>query len=392
MKIARIIGLAAIAAMALMASAGVGTALAIDTTLCKTSTDSPYCKEGDSYPAGTTLQAATPGKFKIVNEVINVRCKSTLEGKTSAKAGTPLALGISAWTLSECTFGCKVSFVTLPTSGSLSWSNGTEGTLALRVGASQPQLNVNCFGIMNCTWNFPDMTFKGGNPGQLVVPETKLVLVKGDENCPKEAKFESSTSTFTVNSPNPAYVGQVIAEEAETRFCKAQEKTCSGANTYPFGTAFNAEAPALKIENPIWNVNCGKTTMSAKTGAVGANPLPLGPIVFSTTKCTGAWGVSGCSLTATNSPTGWVEAEGLGSFFGKFWFELYVDLQCAPGVHFLYYFPPLTTLTGGDAKVPPAFGYLYNELSLVKNYEGCTGQDKLSASFTVTTPQPLFVT
>ncbi len=83
-KYAKILGLAAVAAMALMAFVGTGTASA--TVLCKTNLTTGCAAAGQDYPAGTGIHATSEssGILETTGGVILDTCTgSTVKGKTS---------------------------------------------------------------------------------------------------------------------------------------------------------------------------------------------------------------------------------------------------------------------------------------------------------------------
>jgi hypothetical protein len=175
------------------------------TTLC--AKEEAACAEADRYPSKTsfTATAESPG-VTIANTVSDVTCtESTLAGETSSEAGTPLPLKISTWSLAGCSNksgkSCtSTTTLALPESASLSWSEGSNGALAIGSGL---QWKIVCSGI-SCTMTFqPTGTLKGGSTGQITIPETKLKKISG-LFCPVTMTFKAAS--YSVSAPKPVYV------------------------------------------------------------------------------------------------------------------------------------------------------------------------------------------
>ena len=387
MKTLRMIGLALFAALALSASVGAGSALASDTTLCKTNTNSPICLSKNQYPASTSLFAKSPEgkKFTIVTDFVNMECTSTMEGKTGAQTGNPLSVSISKWSFINCGTCLSPSLTELP-SGSLRWGEGADGTLELKAGSSQPQLKVKCAPLIDCTFSLPNPTFKGGSPAQLVFPESSLSM--SGENCPKSAHVKAS---LTVSSPEPAYVATTIPEEAHTRLCKKAESPCSEANTYPYGTMLESEASKIEILTTAFNISCSTTKLSGKTTALGAEPLPFGSIGFSSEKC-GSPSVGPCTVGLTGSPT--IQLAFINSTEAFMPFLLDLQLVCKPSVTIECTYrmsgPNLVVFHGGE---PATFAFNGVLLELVSTNGWCpTSPGEFYGSFSVKSPKPLYAT
>jgi hypothetical protein len=175
------------------------------TSLCKKS-ETP-CAKADRYPAGTAFSSNAEGSVTIANSISDVVCtESTLAGETKAEGGVSVPVKISTWSLAGCTNkggekSCtSTTTEALPESASLKWTSGSSGSLAINKGL---QWKIVCSGI-SCTMTFePTATFKGGSPGQIAIPETKLTNVKG-LLCPATKTFKAAT--YSVSTPKPVYV------------------------------------------------------------------------------------------------------------------------------------------------------------------------------------------
>jgi len=109
MKQLKILGLAVVAAAALMAFVGTGTASATFTSLCKAPTTTeaglPICEGEHLYPAQTRIHAELQvgSKLNIATAFGNIECnKSTLEAFTEQKTEIPLGANVTAFTFGEC--------------------------------------------------------------------------------------------------------------------------------------------------------------------------------------------------------------------------------------------------------------------------------------------------
>lgn len=211
MKHVKMLGLAAVAAMALMAVVGAGTASA--TELCSTNT-SPCT--GTMYPSGTKIESKLKAGATalLTNNITNVTCKkSTVTGSTtSTGSSTETVLGtISALTFTECTnsFGenCTASAINLPYKGEIhtteAASNGNGKLTVSSSGKGNPGATVVCGALINCTFTTALATLHvaGGNPA--VATASKISLLRSGGFCPKEAFWDAE---YEVTTPKPLFV------------------------------------------------------------------------------------------------------------------------------------------------------------------------------------------
>ena len=205
MKYLKMLGLAAVAAMALMAF-GAGTASA--TKLCSTNTNP--CT-GTVYGKGTAiktqLQAGTIAN--LTTSTGNVTCTtSSIEGKTTSGGGgtgVPVEGEITSLKFSSCTldvFGspsCTVTATGIPTKVEANATSNGNGTLS----TGSAGATVNCAGWINCTFTAPGilLTVTGGNPAH--VTATQEVLAGSGVLCPSEARWDA---TYEVTAPKPLFL------------------------------------------------------------------------------------------------------------------------------------------------------------------------------------------
>jgi hypothetical protein len=108
MKQPKTLGLAVIAAAALMAFVGTGTASATVTTLCKveeTTNGLHICKAANQYPAGTMLHAQLEEKTKLLVETPlgKAECEeATMAVTTEQQTEIPLGAVVNVLTFGKC--------------------------------------------------------------------------------------------------------------------------------------------------------------------------------------------------------------------------------------------------------------------------------------------------
>ena len=216
MKYVKILGLAAVAAMAMMALLGAGSASA--TVLCQTTPQEiekvkGVCPAGWDYPAGTVVdgsleESATLWRTNEKDEEVELldTCKtSTVKGPTAnTGSSTETVTGaIEELTWKECTRPTE-TFV----NGELEihWISGTHnGTVT---GKNTSVLVETIVG--KCTFGTAATgtdigTATGGTMGTIDIATT-VPLIKDDtafQVCPKTSFW---TAKYTVTSPEPLYV------------------------------------------------------------------------------------------------------------------------------------------------------------------------------------------
>jgi hypothetical protein len=156
MKYAKILGLLAVAAAALMAFAGSASATTI------------------TSPTGTVLGTTTPihavnegGHIKLANPVANIECSSTVEGNIATQgAGVTAEGGITTLDFTGCTNNWVVTTIS-PGTLIAHWTSGYNGTLT-STGAKVKavHLGITCVYETNATDVGPVI---GGNPATLTI-------------------------------------------------------------------------------------------------------------------------------------------------------------------------------------------------------------------------------
>lgn len=207
MKYIKMLSLAAVAAMALMAFVGVGSASA--TTLCKTNVE-PCPAEWD-YPAGTVITGSlVPNTSAVLHAgIANITCsESTAEIKTTETSGEPLKGDLINLTFNGC--NCRVSVLKPLTAngtqapGSITATGGGNGSVKLENGV---EVEVECSGVV-CVYGgeATGLEVQGGNPAKLVATPEKVKIKKlsGSFLCTNPAEW---TAEYQVTSPvGPLFV------------------------------------------------------------------------------------------------------------------------------------------------------------------------------------------
>lgn len=268
MKISKILGLAVIAALALTAWAGAGTAIAGSTVLCKSSAELPYCPSADRYPMETTF-SSTSSEVGIQAGASSVVCsESSLNGKllleTNSPTYGPLWTTVSSWTLGGCKDATSSPCTATPTGtsgGSFYWS---EHTLKIGNGTKRGWA-ISCPSTgLSCTMKFePTTSVNGGSPAHILA--VSQPMSKTGTSCPSSTPM--FTADYTVSSPKPFYVART--DHPITVFCKGEEAPCQASNIYPEGTVFKAVNTAAYLD---------KITISTTENTIRCNSVMEGKI------------------------------------------------------------------------------------------------------------------
>jgi hypothetical protein len=197
MKYIKMLGLAVVAAAAVMAFIGAGTASA--TVLCKTATNPCTEKHGDVTIHGTLVGSAT---LESGSEVLDTCTASMIHGKVEQ---TGSATSTVSGKISELTWGSCTNPTTTVTLGSLEihhiagTNNGTLTAIGTEVTVS------GIFGV-SCTYGAGtglDLgTVKGGSPSIITI-STKVKKTAGSFVCPSEPTW---TAEYKVTEPSPLFV------------------------------------------------------------------------------------------------------------------------------------------------------------------------------------------
>lgn len=203
MKYLKMLGLAAVAAAALMAILGASTASA--TVICKNNLNTEKCSE--PYAIGTKGTASLEKGTSLVltdteGESLDTCKESTVTGVLKSQgSGVPALSELSSLTWGGCNF---TTTTVNPGSGELTWIKGTDnGTLVTH----NTQVTINTIFFGTCSYGTGaslDMgTTVGGNPGSLTINTVIHKLEGSNFACPETTKL---TAKYVATSPTAGWV------------------------------------------------------------------------------------------------------------------------------------------------------------------------------------------
>jgi hypothetical protein len=215
MKKLKTLGLAVVAAMALMAFVGASTASATPTALCKAPTTTeaglPICEGFHLYPAGTNIHAILEEGTKLSIPTPNgvVECKlATLNAFTEQETEMPLGAILNALTFGACEDAGEPVDVEAVNPGTLDieiidlpvWTHN--GTLTL----TGTKIRVLwTFTGAECVYDAGHAGVLTGGPMATIDWSGPLTWTGGNLLCPPGNA--SWNGAFTVTSPEPLWVG-----------------------------------------------------------------------------------------------------------------------------------------------------------------------------------------
>jgi len=195
MKYLKMLGIAALASLAVMAVAGVGTAAA-GTKVCKNALGT------ECYPAGTKLSANSTHALLTTN-LTNVTCKKSLV--TGTMDGTTGHGQVTGLTFGECVAtsngsACTVTAINLPyTATAIAGPALTLTPISGPMGATVVCPNA----LINCTFTSKHLILDVTNGAPATVHAKEEPLEREGGFCPSESKWDA---TYTVTAPNPLYI------------------------------------------------------------------------------------------------------------------------------------------------------------------------------------------
>jgi hypothetical protein len=200
MKYLKMLGLAAVAAAAVMAFVGAGTASA-ESTLCKVTVDP--CPEASRYGAGTVIKAQLEAGTHATLHAgfAEITCKkSTVEGKIET-ATTPSGK-ITSLTFTECgTAVVKVLKTGTLTAHHTSAHNGNLTVSGVEVTIEQN--GVHCIYGGNITTGLALTASSSSTTPATMNSTAKIPLLSGGFFCANPANW---TAKYEVTTPIPLYV------------------------------------------------------------------------------------------------------------------------------------------------------------------------------------------
>ncbi len=204
MRTIKLLGLTSLAALAVTAFVGVGSAAAA-TTLCKETSNPNPCPAGEKYPAGTEFKFSLRiGEAKIVTGGFTAKCQ-TSGGifKTKEVEGAPLLGEITEFTLGSCA-GCS-NVVAIRLNYKLELERTTPGSGSLTAksgGAGNPAFKLSgCPGGASCIYQAEGLAafITGGTPAEFTFNNAPLTKETG--SCSPEATFTATYHIPFVKEP-----------------------------------------------------------------------------------------------------------------------------------------------------------------------------------------------
>jgi hypothetical protein len=207
MKHLKMLGLAVVAAAALTAVIGAGTASA--TELCSTATTT--CS-GTKYGKATEIKAVLePGTTAtLTTNITTVTCKSsTVTGIVTDPGGAGAVKGeTTSLKFEECTRTggeeCTVEATNLGTIEVTGGSASKTATFNFKI-TSKTGANVTCGAFINCTFSTSSATLEGHNreSGTPTIKANNISLAREGGLCPSTSTWNAG---YEATSPDPLYV------------------------------------------------------------------------------------------------------------------------------------------------------------------------------------------
>jgi hypothetical protein len=203
MKHMKMLGLCLVAAMALMALVGAGTASA--TKLCKE--NKTPCPAGSTITSGTAIKGQLVAGTEAVftTSLLTVKCpESTIEGKTTnagGGAGVNVKGEITAVSWKNCKSGstaCTTTALGLPWLSEVSGSAGS-GTMTVSKVAGKFTCSVTCeYEAASAA-----TSVTGGSPANVKASSVSFKKIGGSFLCPSTATWSSE---YEITTPKPLFV------------------------------------------------------------------------------------------------------------------------------------------------------------------------------------------
>ena len=187
--------------LAVMATVGVGSAAAGQSTFCKAN-ETP-CGSGNHYPVEADVVLAGKGAVKWVMPLRTIECSGAkFQGDVTKTGGSSEEGEISFHTQNFFSL-CNCPFNTLENAKmDVAWTSGTMNGTVTTTGFSY---RFTCSGVP-CAYGGEikeGTTLTGGNPAVLVFKEASVPKIEGGFLCGTEAKLSGE---FEVSAPKPLYV------------------------------------------------------------------------------------------------------------------------------------------------------------------------------------------
>ncbi len=217
MRLVKMLGLAAIAAVVATAFLGAGSASAV--TLCKSSLPLGECPAAERYPNGTAITSSLVAGTKAVllSSLGNVECtESGVTGKITSSTEESLLASIESVTFKTCTLGstkCTVTTENLPYTAHLLLAiekvkepadlGGEEWQQHYHFVVLNGKAHVECGAFIDCKFGAPEILFHVrdlAEDGDLLVLQE---LSREGGLCPKTSTWHAQ---YLITAPHPVHV------------------------------------------------------------------------------------------------------------------------------------------------------------------------------------------
>lgn len=210
MKFIKMLGLAGIAAIAVMAFLGAGTASA--TTLCKVAEKN--CAAANQWGSEVTVVANSTSA--VLTGSLKVECASKIKMLTLELSGKPLKADVTELSWSGCKGGCSgAETTTLPTGSIEGSGTGTTGTIVAKGAVVKL---TNCLGIgATCTATAAEakLAFEGGKIGTANAKANNVPVTISGFGCGTTGTWNagggSGGTPYVVTSVNGLTSGSIFA-------------------------------------------------------------------------------------------------------------------------------------------------------------------------------------
>jgi hypothetical protein len=336
-----------------------GASTASATVLCKTA--STPCS-GGTYGKGTIIEASLKtGTSWVVTADKTRSCEeATIKGEVTnapGTTGTPVTGTVTSMKVGKCSGTVEVT---------------KAGTFSIASTAKGPVLTLEGFelnlGGGVCFYGGPAATSLTTGTMASISANAALPKISGSI-CPATASWSAQ---YTVTAPEPLYVP---SEPAATVLCKTASNPCSAENAYGKGSALRLELQAgtlFTFGSPFPYVACSKVVIEGEVTTVAGGGIDAGGPIKE-------FSFGGCSHAVTVSKKGSFSVDytaGGNGTLALSGFEINDGSLCSKWTG-----PAALSLTGGAMATAGIKG----------SVPGCVGEYTWNAAFTVTKPEPLYV-
>jgi len=210
-RLTRMLGIAVVAALAVTAFVGAGSASA--TTLCKT--ESENCTEANQYASGAAIVAESTEA--VLTGSVAVQCASKIKITTNAKSGKPLTATVNELTWSGCKGGCSAATTTTLPTGSIEGTKGTNGKSGTITAKGAVVKLTGCFGFFTCTATAAEakLAFNGGAIGTANAKAANVPVTISGFGCGTEGTWNagggSGGNPYVVKTVNGSAAGSIFS-------------------------------------------------------------------------------------------------------------------------------------------------------------------------------------